>query len=435
MPDRPLGAFETAQALTDAHTPFNVVAVLRLRNGPGESTIRQALDALQRRHPLLRAAFESTDDGLRFAPCARPITLETRDRFDDSTWMEGAEAELGRRFDTAAGPLARCLLIGARGDGAASEVILSFHHSIVDGASGTNAVCELLGACASIEAGETPEIGPPLPLLPPSEALFPPRHSGHRRRLKLAGFLLRQMADEISYRVRSIGARRPPIHPSGRCRVLCRELAADDTTALVRACRRRRLPLNSALNAAMLVAVQRRLYGGKTTPMRHVNFADLRPLLKPPVTDEHMVGLHSMLRVTVVVGAGSDLWSTAAEVNRSVTAGARRGDLFSSVCMSASMMRIILGQGKPRMGTTALAYAGPPRLPRVFGSIEVAGLEVFISNLTLGPEFTAQARLVDGELRWNIVYLDCDMDRATAENVADEMLSILRQGSKEGAPE
>lgn len=426
LADRPLGSFETAQALTDAHTPFVVVALLKLRNGPGETTIRQALDALQQRHPLLRAAFVSSDDGLRFVPCERPITLDFLDRDDDSTWVGAVEAELGRRFDTQVGPLVRCQLIGNREGRTSSELILSFHHSIIDGASGTNAVGELLAACALIEAGEKPDIGPQLPLLPPSESLFPPRHLGGRRLLRLAGFLGRQMADEITYRVRSIGARRPPIHSSGLCRVLCRSLDADDTTALVRASRRRRLSLNSVLNAAMLLAVQRRLYGGKTTPMRHFNFADLRPLLKPPVTSEHILGLHSMLRVTVVVRAENDLWSTASEVNRAVTNGARRGDLFSSVVMSAPMMRIILGQGKQRMGTTALAYAGAPRLPRSFGSTEVAGLEVFVSNLTLGPEFTAQVRLIDGALKWNIVYLDSDMDRVTAESIADEMLSSLK---------
>ena len=55
---RALGAFETAQALTDAHTPFNVVTVLPLRNGPPEQTVRWALDALQERHPLLRSKIE-----------------------------------------------------------------------------------------------------------------------------------------------------------------------------------------------------------------------------------------------------------------------------------------------------------------------------------------------------------------------------------------
>ena len=43
LQSRALGAFETAQALTNAHTPFNVVMVLRLQNGPLAQTLRRAL--------------------------------------------------------------------------------------------------------------------------------------------------------------------------------------------------------------------------------------------------------------------------------------------------------------------------------------------------------------------------------------------------------
>jgi hypothetical protein len=211
-------------------------------------------------------------------------------------------------------------------------------------------------------------------------------------------------------------------------------LGEDDTTALVRACRGHRLPLNSALNASMLLAVHRLVYDGKTTILRHFNFADLRQALKPRITEEHLGSYHGMLRVSVPMPAGADLWATAAEVSERLSAGARRGDTFQSVRLSAAMMRPILRQRRQRMGTTALSYTGPSRLPHRFGSIEVSSPDVFISNLTLGPEYTAQARLADGELRWNIVYLDCDMDRATADRISDEMLDILRTGSAGGAP-
>jgi hypothetical protein len=210
-------------------------------------------------------------------------------------------------------------------------------------------------------------------------------------------------------------------------------LAEDETTALVRACRGRRLTLGSALNAAMMVAVHRLLYDDKATLLRHFNFADLRQILKPRVTAEHLGSYHGMLRVTVPMPAGSDLWATASVVNEKISSAARRGDTLLSVKLSPMMMRPILRRQKQRMGTTALSYTGPSRLPRRFGSIEVSSPEVFISNLTLGPEYTAQARLADGELYWNIVYLDCDMDRATADRISDEMLDILRAGSAGGA--
>jgi hypothetical protein len=302
----------------------------------------------------------------------------------------------------------------------------------MDGASGANVVRELLTACASIEAGESPELGPRLPLMPAEDDLFPATAPGGRRRSSTAGFLARQMTDEISYRFRTRGTRRPSVHPQGTCKVLCRRLPKGDTNTLIRACRARRLPLNSALNAAMLVAVHHLLYGGDTTLLRHFNFADLRPVLDPRVGEEHLGSYHGLLRVTVPMPSESDLWTTATSVNELISAAARRGDTFQSALMSKAMMRVIISQGRQRMGTTALSYTGPSRLPPKFGSIEASSPEVFISNLTLGPEYTAQARLADGELYWNIVYLDCDMDRATADRISDEMLDILRAGSVGG---
>jgi hypothetical protein len=248
----------------------------------------------------------------------------------------------------------------------------------------------------------------------------------------MAGFLLRQLADEIGFRMRTIGKRRPPVHPKGSCRVLCRSLSAEDTGALVRACRSHRLTLGSALNAAMLVAVHRLLYDDSATLLRHFNFADLRPILEPKVGTEHLGSYHGMLRITVPMPSGADLWTTASVVNEKISSSVRRGDALWSVKLSPAMMRPILRRQKQRMGTTALSYTGPSRLPRSFGSIGVSSPEVFISNLSLGPEYTAQARLADGKLFWNIVYLDCDMDRAMADRISDEMLDVLRHGSAGG---
>jgi hypothetical protein len=430
---RALGAFETAQALTNAHTPFNVVVVLPLRSGPGEQTLRGGLDAIQERHPLLRSRLEANGKGFRFSPSTNPITLENRDRTGDSMWMRVAEDELGRAVDSEAGPLVRCLRIAGPENSDESELVLTFHHSTMDATSGAKVVAELLTACAAIDRGETPDLGPALLLMPAEDDLFPKTLPGGRRRSSVAGFLLRQAADEAIFRLRTSGGRRPPVHPLGSCRVLCRSLGEGHTTAVVRACRARRLPLNSALNAAMMVAVHRLLYDGESTLFRHFNFADLRPLLRPRVTEEHLGSYHAMLRATVPMPAGADLWSTAAAANRRFSAAARRGDTFHSVRLSAAMMRPILRQQKQRMGTTALSYTGPARLPSRFGSIEASSPEVFISNLTLGPEYTAQVRLADGELRWNIVYLDCDMDRATADRISDEMLAVLRGGAAGGA--
>ena len=48
----------------------------------------------------------------------------------------------------------------------------------------------------------------------------------------------------------------------------------------------------------------------------------------------------------------------------------------------------------------------------------------FISNFRLGPEFSAQANLFNERLNLDVLYLDTDMDRAGAQEIADDILSV-----------
>ncbi|HEX2697051.1 MAG TPA: hypothetical protein VHM28_05035, partial [Anaerolineales bacterium] len=66
---RRLGIFERALLISDQYAPFNVVIALQLEPPPVPAIMREALAALQKRHPLLmarivtdakgRASFES----------------------------------------------------------------------------------------------------------------------------------------------------------------------------------------------------------------------------------------------------------------------------------------------------------------------------------------------------------------------------------------
>jgi hypothetical protein len=49
--------------------------------------------------------------------------------------------------------------------------------------------------------------------------------------------------------------------------------------------------------------------------------------------------------------------------------------------------------------------------------------------MTLGPEYSALVRLFRGELWWDILYLDSDMDAAGAQTIAGEMQTILERAT------
>ncbi len=95
--ERPLGIFETAETLTDAAAPFNVVGVIELDTGISPDGLSAALDRAQRRHPLLRARIVDPGDGWHYDLDSTPrIPLEIIRRRDAFHWQEIVETELNR---------------------------------------------------------------------------------------------------------------------------------------------------------------------------------------------------------------------------------------------------------------------------------------------------------------------------------------------------
>lgn len=438
---RPLGSFETAATLTNLRAPFVVVVVLRLEPGPSADRLADALSSLGRRHPLIRVRIVEGPGGFWFeSDGTPPIPLRVVERAGEDGWMEVAEEELNSPLDAAAGPLLRCTYLTPPepAGGARSEVVLTFHHAAIDAVSITTLVGDLLRRCqpepapAPEVAGTSPPAPPEVagtsqigPGLPPVEDRFPRAWRGLRGRGRLVGFVARQLADEVAYRLRSRGSRRPPIPPRGRCRVLPVELPPEATSSLSRTARRHGATVNGALAAAFLLAANRSLYADDAAALRYMTFADLRPHVVPPVRDGSLGGYLAMLRYTAHLRPDMDLWELARRISRQVADGGRRGDRFGALRMSEWVMRTLIRRGGERMSATAVSYSGAARLGRSFGSIELRGLHAFVSNFELGPEYTALARLFDGRLQLDVVYLDGDMDRPLAQAIADDILESL----------
>ena len=339
--------------------------------------------------------------------------------------MSHAEDELNSTFDLATGPLARVVYFAPAGAERRAEILLTMQHVIVDAASATRLTRELLALCAQLKIdGIAPEVAP-MPLPPPAESRVPARFRGWGGAVLKAGFMLRQMAAEPWFQWRSRGKRRPKVHPGGRARILPMQLPAPITSALVRQCRRRRVTLNSALSAAMLRVVQRRLYGGKDQSLRHFVIADLRPFLVPPLEADNLGSYFAMLRFSIPVSRGDDFWDLAREIGGQVYRAAEKGEKFLNLLMTRALMKTMLGLKRIRMGHTALSYGGGEDLPTEYGPLRVIGLHGFVSNFPVGPEYAAQVSLFDGRLWWDFVYLDCDMDAQTARDLAQEIFAEL----------
>jgi hypothetical protein len=207
-----------------------------------------------------------------------------------------------------------------------------------------------------------------------------------------------------------------------------RQLTEGATARLVRDCRRHRVTLNSVMSTAMLIVVNRHLYGGEPTPLRHITFTDLRPWLEPAVEDGSLGCCIGMVRITQSISTDRHLWNLAPQVNDMIHRASKRGDKFIAALMVKPMMKMAFALKSARMAASALSYMGvvDPTEPGV--PVKVRSLHTFVSNFTVGPEFVGMARITAGRMQLDLQYLDSDMDADTACAMADDMVALLVDG-------
>jgi len=423
---RKLAGLEYAMRLSDDVAPFNVVCVLRIKGNLPVQTLRGALDELQRRHRFLRARIITAGKDYFFHfDVEKPIALDVKPRSGPEHWKTAAQETLHQPFDLAAGPLVRCLYLH---DQSGVDLLLTVHHSVIDGASAVYLIGELLALCA----GQAPDVSSEAAAegTVPATELFPKEFTGLRMARAIAAFGGRSMAEDGRFRWNSRGVRKQTIAKSGKCQILPVRFSSALTAKLVQSSHRHKITLNAILGAAMMSAVQRRLYPSPRVPLWHITFADLRPRLREPVPNSRLGCFLTMFRFTAMVTKGGDFWALAQDIQDSTARAARSGERYLNHFMAPAMFKLLFGLKPFRMAASTLSYFGPVDLPASHGSFEVTGLHAFVANFTIGPEFSALARLFRGELWCDVMYLDSDMDEAGAQAIANEMQMILEEATR-----
>lgn len=423
---RELGAFERALWISDRHSPFHLVCVLRLEHAPPPGLVRKSLAVLQKRHPFLAARVVHAKGQHYFTKLPEPpLPFRSLSRWNDDHWILVVETELANRIDALTGPMFRCAYLYSETD-ARGEIVLALSHFIADAASASRLLHELMTICASIVDGKPVSV-PELTPAPPVESRFPPAFRGWRLAVHTLRYALEQMKDEVSFRWVTRGGRVPPLHESAtHGRILPIQLPEELVEPFAQRGRREGVTLNIALNAALLLSLNRQLYDGRRLPMRTFVFADMRPFVDPPLTPEHLACYISMLRYTVDVRGDGDFWSMARELHDKVYASLKSGDKFIASLMAEPLMKMVTGLMAFRMSAGALNYNGVVPVQTAYGGIGVVGVHGYVSAFELGPELSSQAGFFNGQLFWDFAYLEEDMSREKAEAIMDEIKGIMK---------
>ena len=420
---RELGTFERALVISDQYAPFHSVYVLRLESPPPPQILSKALRSVQNHHPFLRARLLQEKGKYYFASLVDPILpLRVLPRWNDDHWIKVIEVELGTRIDQTADPMFRCTYLYNENQKRA-EIILTFFHSIMDDASVGHLMDELLTACASFADQKTVTVYEPAP---PLEARFPSTFRGVRLALHILGYIIRQTVDEVAYRIQTREKRTPPLHKKpSHGHIHSHILSKSFVDTLLHRAELEKVMLDAVLNAALMIAINRHLYAGKQIPMRTFSFWNMRPYAEPPLKNESLACYISMLRHTVSVEGGINIWQLARSLQWKFYRSLRSGDHFVAAMLTESLLKMATGTRSFRMGSTALTFNGESQLKANYGEITVNDIHGYVSACDLGPEFSAQVRFFNGQLVWDFVYLDNDMSSDEARAIAEEVKSIL----------
>jgi NRPS condensation-like uncharacterized protein len=426
---RKLGKFETAPAVANDYTCFNLVGILKIENAPTPEIVQKALDILQSHHPALRTRIEKIKESYYFRELEnRKIPLKVEARTNEGQWISEVEFYLNKPLDWKTGPLLNCTYLKSSG---ISEIIFAFHHSVVDANSLVTFLDDFLKLCAAQQSKQPITGFDGYPALPAVEDMFPHSFRGLPMHFRTMGFMLRQMASEISIMLKNKGKRRPPIQIESTSRVLTMELSEPDTTALVKNARKHKVTLNSVQHAAILMATWKHLYNFEPVRLKYILFQNLRPYLAVPLSEDALGSYIAMIQLVIDMDPKRDFWEISQEINQAVYQTGKSGDKFISANMSGTLLKMLYRFKSFRMAATAMNYSGAITLDQSYGDIRVRDVRGIVSNFGLGPEFSAQTLLYNGRLAWNLIYLEYDMNRETAQAITDEIEQILTAQARE----
>ena len=249
---RALGGTEHLFWLLDRNRAIHFALVAQIDRVFEPSAWHAALLALQQRHPLLSTRIVAGPEGAPAFyrdPDARiPLRVVENAR---ASWQVEAAREMNTPFDWSTAPLVRASLLQGEGD---STIILSAHHSVLDGMGGAYVIEDLL--CA-LGGGSLMS----LPLVQPLENLL--------RAQMASASVPGAMAPAPETKVFRAAS-------GARAEVVALALSAQLTQAVAQRARIERTTVHGAVAAAVHEAGRRLSRAWRARPVRTVSPIDVR---------------------------------------------------------------------------------------------------------------------------------------------------------------
>jgi NRPS condensation-like uncharacterized protein len=376
---REMGSVEQMWVLWDEPHPLVVVATLKIRGHLSKEMLAEGLARLCRIHPLLKVAVAKRDKTMFFVHDeTSQIPLRVIERSHDQQWVDVVNEELNSRFRLDQAPLVRVTYLAS--PSGCSEIVLSFHHSIVDGLGLIKLSEDLLKVCAEV-SGNGPPIEATAKEIPPAIEHAFPRHLGKLSRLhKLSGYLAGEFVKEIR---RSWGLRgknnRLPAPLDRKSSLIQIPFSKEFTGELVRRCKTESTTVSAALCAAALWAAQKRLYHGQSLPLNCIVLVDLRSQLDLPSSVSYLASYVTIANILAALRSDQVFWDLARQIARDLHRDIVNNRLLVAATYARQYTQTHVSSDK-RYAQVLLSNLGRISIQPHYRHIELEEVHVNVSN-------------------------------------------------------
>ena len=422
--------------------PLNVVMVARIQGSLDHSKIKEALEKLRLRHPLLAVRVDIGDDGAgMFITDGVPaINIHLEQRHNEQQWICRVLEEFRTPFPLETGPLVRCAIIQSN---QVSEIILCGHHAICDGMSFIYLIRDILKQ-VGIPSDIIKQLPPP-PAIDKETVSTPPSIKFvAKAAIKLMNQIWKKKNLYFNFNLMEELHNRYWEKNAG-AQLLTGQLSEHETNQFVKCCKKEGVTVNSALWAAFLT-VQHDLQGSNKRFRNRAGLAiSTRDKLKVPVGESF--GFYaSSHKVLLKRYQNKSFWNATRIVHKQLRRSIESVNPFrmlSATLLDPTLLDSLYfskyGFAKNRMSDKLLKKMFWDRINFGFAITNVGRIDIPTSygdlklDAIYGPvvysdvnEKTVGVITVGNKLSFIMSYNVSNVSGETAERLRDKVLELIR---------
>jgi NRPS condensation-like uncharacterized protein len=400
----------------------------KLTNLP--SLLRQALDILRQRYPSLNCRIKKGKTPEFVTSNVPEIPLRIIQRKGHDHWVEESENQMIEPLPWTKGPMVRLILMEAQDQW---DLLLIFCHLTNDATSGVKFLKHLLTITDRLSRGETLDVEPPLPGLPPVDDLL--REEVIKRAQALAG--QESTAEQTLKPVDLQGDREVPVEKR-ITRIIPRQLTKAELKKLMVKSRKEKATVHSAFCAALLQTMAEQIRLSRQVPQKGpllmgcISAVNIRHLFKQPPGDNLGNFISNALHYQLI-DDGASLWEAARETRKSLQAHLDTGQDINMRLAAGSLLQPnetpieLITRVKDLFPPTGVTNMGQLDIPERFGNILLENLHY---NPAINPSikngFGLSVSAFGNHTTLNFLYADPFISKERANQMAESAMKRLK---------